>query len=105
MVRPHHRAAGQGKMGSRPTTELIQLTNQPKPEAVDAYINNVHRKDFIGPADQSAGALVDDFTIWQCVLEFLDTRIGNLGGNEVKPLQTHQPVQMHQSSVGDLGAA
>jgi hypothetical protein len=30
---------GQGKGGSRPTTELIQLTNQPKPEVVVTVIS------------------------------------------------------------------
>jgi hypothetical protein len=60
-------------------TELIQLTNQPKPTDEEVDINDVHTQAFIGPASQSAGALVDDFAIWQCLLEFLDARVRDLG--------------------------
>ena len=43
-----------------------------------------------------------DITIWQCLLEFGDARVGDLGVVEMERLQTGQSRQMHQPRVGDL---
>ena len=45
-----------------------------------------------------------DSNVWQRLLEFGDSRVGDLGVVEVEELQTRQSLQLHESRVGDLGA-
>ena len=46
--------------------------------------------------------LVRDLAVWQGLLQFGDARVGDLGVAEVELLQVRQPLEMHQSRVGDL---
>ena len=49
-------------------------------------------------------ALAGDLAVRQGLLEVLDSRIGDLGADQVEPFQLREPLQMDQPHVGDLGA-
>ena len=46
--------------------------------------------------------LMDDLAVRQCLLEFLNSFVGDLGVAEVQPLETGQPSQLLQAGIGDL---
>ena len=46
-----------------------------------------------------------DLALRQSLLEFLDSRIGDLGVHQAEHFQLRESLQVHQSRIGDLGTA
>ena len=48
--------------------------------------------------------LVNNLAVRQCLLELLDTFVGDLGVLKPQLFETRQPFQMHQPGIGDSRA-
>ena len=56
------------------------------------------------PDPHRRGELLPDLAVWQCLLQFGDTRAGDLGVLDVEKCQGGQPLEVHEPRVGDVVA-
>ena len=78
----------------RPWTEALRNGKFPKP---------THDKTIRPNGSNVTCLTTEDGTVRQSLLQLGNARAGDLGAVEDEPLQVGQPLEVHQSRVGDLG--
>ena len=87
----------EGRETSDDLTIVLKIERALRPTYVPSFC--------VAQAKQNVDAqgLMVDRAVGECLLEFGDALVGDLGVKEDERMQIGQPLEMHQPCVGDLG--